>query len=310
MTDKINTELARLQDELNSLDIAVNHIAKAEKISQEVVESAKNINQKFGEQLEKVLDTYDKAIEETKQQTNEKLQTIVSAHKNSIDELNTQNQSVIETHKNSVNELNSKTQEIVDDHKKSIAEIEQKVETVLNEYQKITEKTNDIIQNYDSLAGETKAMTQKIEDVNFDEQFSQVREKILQINENVEKNDQRINALDERIKKNVSAETTKINLKIDAQEETIKAIQNNIDNGFATASEKNTAFEEVLTQLLEQKTKVLIAHVERQGKKIRNLRRWVVFLFIMTLLLSFATFVSYLYFNGYIDIELIDQAGR
>lgn len=58
MNEQINTELARLQDQLQSLDRAVQHIKKAETVSNQAVNAAKQVQKEFGEQLKQVLFHY------------------------------------------------------------------------------------------------------------------------------------------------------------------------------------------------------------------------------------------------------------
>jgi uncharacterized protein YutE (UPF0331/DUF86 family) len=87
MKDKMNSELAKLQEELESLDKAVKHIEKAGTISTEVVEAIRNIQLQYGQHLDSVLKTYDDFINrsyQTYQKEIEEVEGISKTHKEQI----------------------------------------------------------------------------------------------------------------------------------------------------------------------------------------------------------------------------------
>jgi len=88
MNEAINLELAKLQDELKTLDTAVKHIEKAGKIASSVVDATKDIQQKYKLQLEEVGKQFNSYIEKLYSFTENKLIDISSLHEKQVEEFN------------------------------------------------------------------------------------------------------------------------------------------------------------------------------------------------------------------------------
>ncbi len=73
---EINKELLTLQDELSKLESAVNHIAKAEKLSTNVIESAKIIQEDFSRKLEDVIAHYNEYMSRTSSNTEDNISEV------------------------------------------------------------------------------------------------------------------------------------------------------------------------------------------------------------------------------------------
>lgn len=87
MKEQINEELIKLQDELNSLNAAVNHIHKAGQLATEVIEAIRTVQANYGTHLQNVLDYYKTALDETSTYTRDEINMLVSDHERQVKHL-------------------------------------------------------------------------------------------------------------------------------------------------------------------------------------------------------------------------------
>lgn len=77
---ELNKELLKLQDELTSLESAVSHISRAEKLSANVVDSAKTIQNSFAIKLDEVVSHYNEFMSRTSSNTEDNISELTSTH--------------------------------------------------------------------------------------------------------------------------------------------------------------------------------------------------------------------------------------
>lgn len=87
MKDKINQELVKLQNELEQLDAAVKHIAKAEKISTDVISATQTIHSKYKTHLNEVLKQYENYLKKSYDQTDTQLRELFASHQKQVGEV-------------------------------------------------------------------------------------------------------------------------------------------------------------------------------------------------------------------------------
>jgi len=85
---EFNSELIKLQDELSKLESAVTHIAKAEKLSTNVIDSAKKIQLDFAEKLNEVISYYHDYMSRTSSSTEDNIAEVSSTLLKLADEVN------------------------------------------------------------------------------------------------------------------------------------------------------------------------------------------------------------------------------
>jgi len=90
MDDKINAELALMQDELMKLDSAIQQINKAGALSTEVVTSVQGVQQSYASHLQNVQDYYQQTVDKayaTYQADIDKVSSILASYQKQIDEV-------------------------------------------------------------------------------------------------------------------------------------------------------------------------------------------------------------------------------
>jgi uncharacterized phage infection (PIP) family protein YhgE len=114
MNPSIYNELAKLQDELTTLDKAVKHISKAEKISTSVVNATASVQQAYMNHLENLQALLDESVSHIQQDINNSLETfnadskqVFTSYQAQVRELST----ILERYRN----LFSHSQQVIDD---------------------------------------------------------------------------------------------------------------------------------------------------------------------------------------------------
>jgi chromosome segregation ATPase len=85
---ELNSELIKLQDELSKLESAVTHITKAEKLSTNVIDSAKKIQLDFADKLGEVISYYNDYMSRTSSTTEDNIAEVSSTLLKLADEVN------------------------------------------------------------------------------------------------------------------------------------------------------------------------------------------------------------------------------
>jgi len=87
MDNIINQELAKLHEQMLQLDVAVRHITKAESLTTEVINAAKLIEQKYGEQLQLLFQKYDELLKNVTSHTENNIDQVAQSHLSQIEEV-------------------------------------------------------------------------------------------------------------------------------------------------------------------------------------------------------------------------------
>ena len=87
LDDKINIELVKLQDELGTLDMAVKHIDKAGKISNDVLEAIARVQKRYEELLGEVGGKYAQFLENAEGEMKSQVERLSASHQKQIDDV-------------------------------------------------------------------------------------------------------------------------------------------------------------------------------------------------------------------------------
>lgn len=196
MKELINNELAQLQKDLENLQSAAKQIANAGEASNNVIEEAKNIQNDFSKNLEKLTTLYTQYLDQADKSSNERNTEIINHFKKTISEqtvildkygalvstINENNKKLIEAsqenQKATVEKLVKFAQEKVDTQdsllKKAAADTTQKVEAVKSSYLKQAEETDKLLKAYLELAQGTEELKQNIDKVDFPQRFEKL----------------------------------------------------------------------------------------------------------------------------------------
>lgn len=87
LDDKINIELVKLQDELGTLDMAVKHIDKAGKISNDVLEAISRVQKRYEELLGEVGGKYTQFLENAEGKMKSQVDRLSVSHQKQIDDV-------------------------------------------------------------------------------------------------------------------------------------------------------------------------------------------------------------------------------
>ena len=196
MKELINNELAQLQKDLENLQSAAKQISNAGEASANVIEEAKNIQNDFSKNLEKLTTLYTQYLDQADKSSNERNNEIINHFKKTISEqtvildkygalvstINENNKKLIEAsqenQKSTVEKLVKFAQEKVDSQdsllKKAAADTTQKVEAVKSSYLKQAEETDKLLKSYLELAQSTEELKQNIDKVDFPQRFDKL----------------------------------------------------------------------------------------------------------------------------------------
>lgn len=87
LSDKINIELVKLQDELGALDAAVKHIEKAGAVSKEVINAIQKVQERYDEALKTIEQQYQQYLKDTSENTRKEVETLVNSHQKQVEEV-------------------------------------------------------------------------------------------------------------------------------------------------------------------------------------------------------------------------------
>jgi hypothetical protein len=275
MKDKINSELQKLQEELSTLDSAAKQIKKAGEVSEIVVLGAKEIQVKYSEQLDKILQLYSEYLNKSYRHSEENVKKLYEFIQEKIKD----EESILEKY----TELTIKTEDLTHEYiKKVVSENKATLDAVANgakeqiesqkilleEYFKSSEanlngvlsahkeeisKVDELLTGYLELAQSTASLTQVLDSVDFPKKLEDISALISNNKDTLDKNKEALDKNKEGIDKN--------NYIISA----INKLQG--ENG------------QKLQQLIDNKTNSFILKiVENQQKKVKSTNRiaWII----------------------------------
>lgn len=164
MNEKINKELANLQNELAILDNAVKQISKAEKLSTEVIKSVEGLNQKYKE-------SFDKIFIET--QTYFKKNTTENEKEITV---------LINDYKKRTEESKKTLDKIQSDNSKNLIKSSNDIVKLIDSHKTQLNKVDSLLESYIDLAKSTAKLSDKLDVVDITEQFNKLSANLSEIN--------------------------------------------------------------------------------------------------------------------------------
>jgi DNA repair exonuclease SbcCD ATPase subunit len=164
MTEKINDELVKLQNELSSLGSAVSKINEAEKIASEVVKSVQELQTKYKESFENIAKETKQFFTDNLNETKKNVAVAIADLKKQTEE---SKKSLTEL-QNNLNNSNSKTS--VD------------LNTVIDSHSVQIQKVDALLKSYLDLANSTALLTNKIDKIDFSGNFDKIYANMTELN--------------------------------------------------------------------------------------------------------------------------------
>jgi len=228
MNDTINIELQKLQQELSLLDSAVKQINKAAEISGNVVASGKIVQEKYSEQLAKILQLYSEYLNKSYRHTEDNVKKLVEFFQEKVKdeervlekytELSIKTEDLtheyikkaIDNNQLTLNEIVKENRSKVDEQQKNLQkfydEIEVRLTEVLNSHKDKVNKIDELLSGYLELAQSTAALSTELHNVDFPKRLDEIQNSEKINNLNIEK----INVLVSDIRKNQSDNNIKL----------------------------------------------------------------------------------------------------
>ncbi|MCQ2974966.1 MAG: hypothetical protein MJ211_09155 [Bacteroidales bacterium] len=204
MKELIDNELAQLQKDLENLQSASKQIANAGEASNKVIQEAKNIQDGFSKNLEKITGLYTQYLDEADKNSSKRNDQIVDYLKKTISEqttildkygalvstINDNSKSLLEkselNQKNMIEQLLKSAQDNIKSQdnllKKTATETSQKVDDVKKTYLKQAEETDKLLSSYLELAQSTAELKNNIDKVDFPKRLDNISNLVSALN--------------------------------------------------------------------------------------------------------------------------------
>ncbi len=246
MIEQINIELLKLQEELNKLKSASEQIAQAGKLSKDVLEMGRILNEKYRDYLKKVQDLVSDYMNKTYSHTEENLTKLFYSFQQRVkeeeeilkkfSELSAQSEDLLkQVIDNIVNENKQRAQEIIDQIAKALdeqkkmlddyaAKINKTLDGVAKDYRKNLEAEQQILASYLELAEKTAQLTKIIESVDFPKRLDTLDTKLDSLNK---KQDSYFDSLTKQQKSDTQELLDKLETVLNNQDELYAMIEKN-----------------------------------------------------------------------------------
>jgi DNA repair exonuclease SbcCD ATPase subunit len=301
MIEQINKELLKLQEELSKFDGTVGQLAKAGEISQNLIDSSKNLQKSFAEQLNKIENLFSEYMNKTYSHSEEKIDKIFQSFQermeqeqetfSKITELSTETEKLTQETVKKISEQNSKlmnqllseTQKTLEEQKEytklQIEQIQKDISKLLAEHTKKLEKEQQVLDNYVELASATAELSKHLKSVNFPERLDNIAENISESHKTQKLTHAKVEKIDEK-HNTVLANTQKL---VDSKVP------------LETLSTVRTILNDPRTQQISEDT-------AKTKKRIGSTKFFVILIFIITLLFyGFMTFVFFTLFPHFFE---------
>jgi len=164
MSEKINIELANLQNELQTLDNAVKQISKAEKISADIIKAITGLNEKYKQSFENIFKETQTFFENKNKESEKQITVVINDYKKQTEETKKVYEDLkVENVKNQ-QENGIEIIKLIDSHKIQLT------------------KVDTLLESYVDLAKSTSKLSDKIDAVDFSEQFNKLAVNISELN--------------------------------------------------------------------------------------------------------------------------------
>lgn len=253
MKDLINNELQKLQEELSVLDSAAKQIQKAGQISETIVESAKEVQVKYTEQLDKLLQLYSEYLNKTYRHTEESIKKLFEFFQEKIKDeevilekytdltIKTEDltheylKKVVDENKQILDEITRKSTEHVENQRTKLDEYYTQTEAqllkVLESHNDKINKVDELLTGYLELAQSTAALTQVLDSVDFPKRLDDINISIQKNKESTEKINYIVSAINKQqadnmqVLQKISTDTTNASILkiVEIQEKKLKS---------------------------------------------------------------------------------------
>lgn len=165
MENNIQLEVLKLQEELVSLDNAVKHIEKAGKISNETIQAIREIQARYGEHQQKLLDSYNEYLKKSHTHSTKQINELKATHQNHIDEIkkitDEYHEFVQNTEKRSSENFDIGINRYNQTLNHALDAIKQQIEEITNSHNAQIERVSDLLETYQQFVIDTEKRSQK-----------------------------------------------------------------------------------------------------------------------------------------------------
>lgn len=301
MTDQINNELLKLQDELSKFEGSVLQIVKSNELADNLINSSKQLQENFAAMSEKIQALFSDYMNKTYSFTEKNISKLYAQFQertkhedttlDQLTKLTLQNetlsqeflQKVTENSKNNIENISQQTLEVLNEEKDyinlQITNYQNSVNKLIEEHTNRLKSEQEVLDNYLELAKETSVLSEKIKAVDFPGRFTDISAQVDDLKA-------KLNAFDKKVD-DLSTTTNK----------TISNTQILIDEPIhkkTNASVEKIATDPRIQQILD---KLAIA-----DKKAAAARTWAFIIFlVMVLSVSFMVFVLFNLYPNFFD---------
>ncbi len=164
MNEKINKELANLQNELQTLDNAVKQISKAEKISADIIKAITGLNEKYKQSFDKIFTETQTFFEKKNKESEKQITVVINDYKKQTEETKKVFDNLKAENIKNQQENGIEIVKLIDSHKIQLT------------------KVDTLLESYVDLAKSTSKLSDKIDAVDFSGQFNKLAVNISELN--------------------------------------------------------------------------------------------------------------------------------
>lgn len=290
MTDQINKELLKLQEELTKFEGSVGQILKSNELADNLINSSKELQNAFSSKLEEIKTLFSEYLNKTYSHTEKNLTSLYEQfqerikHEDStlekLSNLTIQNEKatqeylhkVSESSNNTIQEFYKQTTLVLEEEKEyikvQIEKIQSEIDKLMQEHIKRLKTEQEVLDNYLELAKETALITEAIKNIDFPKHLEQINKKI------------------DETQKNFDTTNSKIlncQAKVEAQSDPINKIYSNTEKITSDPTPQK------ILQLTEKistdpRINILIEKNNILSKKLNTTKTWTFIVFLILVL--------------------------
>lgn len=283
MNQHIHEELLKLQEELQTLDTAVQQIAKAEHIATSVVESAKNIHKKYDGLMKKVLETYTSYLEQTTSLHQDSLQNVQEKINDAVSQTR-------ESMQNAIQSFTRDAQDIAEHYGNNAQKIQTHVESIPALHEDHLTKIQNTINEFlahtqQDWQNSVQQFSEKIQ-----QSFTPFETRVIEAQKALEGSQEVIHQtqrlLQDFHRLDVPDRLNKLDLAVTGLHQGIQNVLMRLETGERTHLQNIETLERVVKESMHNMSALLLSKIEEQNQEIRELnleiqesknRRWSIF---------------------------------
>jgi len=214
VSEKINSELLRLQEELGTLDNAVKQISKAEKLSTETVDAIRNMQTEFAKSLNILLVSINEYLAENQNFTEGQIKNLSESHLRQIqksDELfGEYTRFVLTTEKRNNEYVEKVVQQYTDFLQKAYDNTEHKLSGLVAALSASNVQVQKMLAHYNNVTGSASNLISAIENVGVVAQLNDIMTQTMAITQEVINSQERIKESEVRMTEIIKKQEVKI----------------------------------------------------------------------------------------------------